>query len=108
MKEDFYHGLVLGLCAALDRRYLVTSNRESGEGRYDICLCPEEKRLPGILIELKHAKDCSEDNLLSLAKEALAQIKEKNYGAELVAKGVKDIIRYGLACSGKKIQVVVD
>ena len=107
-KEDFYHGLVLGLCAALDRRYLVTSNRESGEGRYDICLCPKEKRLPGILIELKHAKDCSEDNLLSLAKEALAQIKEKNYGAELVAKGVKDVIRYGLACSGKKIQVVID
>ncbi len=107
-KEDFYHGLVLGLCAALDRRYLVTSNRESGDGRYDICLCPKEKKLPGILIELKHAKACSEEKLVSLAKEALSQIKEKNYKAELVAKGVESVVCYGFACSGKKVQVVIE
>ncbi len=107
-KEDFYHGLVLGLCAALDRRYLVTSNRESGDGRYDICLCPKEKKLPGILIELKHAKACSEEKLVSLAKEALSQIKEKNYKAELAAKGVESVVCYGFACSGKKVQVVIE
>ncbi len=106
--ESFYHGLILGLCAALDRRYLLTSNRESGEGRYDICLCPKEKKMPGILIELKHAKNCSEEKLLPLAKEALAQIKQKNYAAELTAKGVKDIFCYGFACSGKKVQIVIE
>ncbi len=106
--ESFYHGLILGLCAALDRRYLLTSNRESGEGRYDICLCPKEKKLPGILIELKHAKNCSEEKLLPLAKGALAQIKQKNYVAELTAKGVKDIFCYGFACSGKKVQIVIE
>ena len=106
--ESFYYGLILGLCAALDRRYLVTSKRESGEGRYDICLYPKEKKLPGILIELKHAKACSEEKLVSLAKEALAQIKQKNYAAELTAKGVKGIVCYGFACSGKKVQVVIE
>ncbi len=106
-KESFYHGLILGLCAALDRRYLVTSNREAGEGRYDICLCPKEKKLPGILIELKHEKNCSEEKLLLLADDALAQIKEKNYEAELVSKGVEEVFSYGLACSGKKVQAVV-
>lgn len=54
--ENFYHGLVLGLCAALSSRYYVTSNRESGDGRYDIQLMPKEPDLPGILIKLKMGK----------------------------------------------------
>ena len=51
--EAFYHGLVLGLCAMLDDRYRITSNREAGEGRFDIQMLPLNKKLPGILIELK-------------------------------------------------------
>ena len=53
--ESFYHGLVLGLCAMMDHRYDITSNRESGEGRYDIQLMPKMKQDPGILIEFKAA-----------------------------------------------------
>lgn len=51
--ENFYHGLVLGLCAMLDRHYYITSNREAGEGRYDIQLLPRDNRFPGVLLELK-------------------------------------------------------
>ncbi len=107
-KESFYHGLVLGLCAALGRRYRIASNREAGEGRYDICLEAKDQKLPGILIELKCAKSCSEERLGHLAKEALAQIKGKGYGAELAHRGAKRILSYGVAFCGKKVQVAMD
>lgn len=58
--ENFYHGLVLGLCAMMDNYYIVSSNRESGEGRYDIQLMPKKTKLPGILIELKAGKSGTE------------------------------------------------
>ena len=103
--ENFYHGLVLGLCATLDNRFYITSNRESGEGRYDICLCPKDGKLPGILIELKAAKDCPEDELKELSKTALKQINDRKYDAELTTKGVKNIFKYGVAFSGKKVQI---
>lgn len=66
--ENFYHGLVLGLCAILDNRYYITSNREAGEGRYDIQLMPKENtakniNMPGILIELEADKDCGVINI---------------------------------------------
>ena len=103
--ENFYHGLVLGLCATLDNRFYITSNRESGEGRYDICLCPKDGKLPGILIELKAAKDCSEDELKELSEKALAQIDNRKYETELTVKGVRNILKYGVAFSGKKVQI---
>jgi len=103
--ENFYHGLVLGLCAALDNRYYVTSNRESGEGRYDICLCPKDKNMPGFLIELKASKQSSEDELKELSEKALEQIEDKKYETELTAKGVTNIFKYGVAFSGKKVVI---
>ena len=103
--ENFFHGLVLGLCAIMDNRYFVTSNRESGEGRYDIQLMPKDKKLPGILIELKAGKDCSEDELQALAKIALEQIADRKYETEMEMKKVEKIIRYGVAFSGKKVEV---
>lgn len=103
--ENFYHGLVLGLCATLDNRYYVTSNRESGEGRYDICLCPKDTKMPGILIELKAAKDCSDDELKMLSETALKQIDDRKYDTELTAKGVKNVFRYGVAFSGKRVRI---
>lgn len=103
--ENFYHGLVLGLCATLDNRFYITSNRESGEGRYDLCLCPKDGKLPGILIELKAAKDCPEDELKELSKTALKQINDRKYDAELTVKGVRNILKYGVAFSGKKVQI---
>ena len=64
--ETFYHGLILGMCAVMDNSYRITSNRESGEGRFDIQLLPLNKKLPGVLIELKAGKDCSEKQLEEL------------------------------------------
>lgn len=103
--ENFYHGLVLGLCATLDNRFYITSNRESGEGRYDLCLCPKDGKLPGILIELKAAKDCPEDELKELSETALKQINDRKYDTELTTKGIKNIFKYGVAFSGKKVQI---
>ena len=104
--ENFYHGLVLGLCAMLDNRYIITSNRESGEGRYDISLCPKDGKMPGIIIELKAEKDADEKELKELAKVALKQIIDKKYDTEMQTKGVKTIIKYGVAFSGKHVEIV--
>ena len=106
--ENFYHGLVLGLCATLDNRFYITSNRESGEGRYDICLCPKDAKMPGVLIELKAAKDCADDELKALSEKALAQIDARKYETELTVKGVRNILKYGVAFSGKRVQITAE
>ena len=104
--ENFYHGFMLGLCALLGGAF-VTSNRESGDGRYDIQLKPTKKGLPGILIELKAEKNCSDEKLKVLAETALQQINDKKYETELIATGVKTVYKYGVAFSGKKGAVTV-
>lgn len=103
--ENFYHGLVLGLCVITDNRYDIASNRESGEGRYDIQLMPKDTSKPGILIELKADKNSSDD-LMDLAQIALQQINDRKYDTEMTAKGVKTIFKFGVAFSGKKVEVV--
>ena len=97
---------MLGLCALLGGTF-VTSNRESGDGRYDIQLKPMKKGLPGILIELKAEKNCSDEKLKVLAETALQQINDKKYETELHAAGVKTVYKYGVAFSGKKVEVTV-
>lgn len=67
--EGFYHGLMLGLIALMDNQYKIKSNRESGDGRYDICLIPREEKYPGIIMELKWKEKLSEAALVSLAEE---------------------------------------
>lgn len=103
--ENFYHGLVLGLCVITDNRYDIASNRESGEGRYDIQLMPKDTSKPGTLIELKADKNSSDD-LMDLAQTALRQINDRKYDTEMTAKGVKTIFKFGVAFSGKKVEVV--
>ena len=103
--ETFYHGLILGLCAMLDNYYHITSNRESGNGRFDIQMLPLNKKLPGILIELKTAKDCIKEQLDELAVTALKQISDRQYHVEMSAQGVKEILQYGIAFSGKSASV---
>ncbi|QRT49173.1 AAA family ATPase [Coprococcus comes ATCC 27758] len=103
--EGFYHGLVLGLIALMDNQYKIKSNRESGDGRYDISLFPREGRYPGIIMELKWKKDLSADEFLGLADEALIQIDEKRYDAEMKEDGIQDILKFGIAFSGKKVSV---
>ena len=104
--ENFYHGFMLGLCALTGGSF-VTSNRESGDGRYDIQLKPVKKGLPGILIELKAEKDCSVEKLKKLSETALQQINDKRYDTELLSAGVRTIYKYGVAFSGKKVEVIV-
>ncbi|WP_294158831.1 AAA family ATPase [uncultured Selenomonas sp.] len=102
-KEAFYHGFVLGLTATLIGDYAIRSNRESGYGRYDIAAFPRQPSGHGIVIECKTAE--SEDALAKEAQAALAQIAEKDYLAELRAQGVEEVLQYGIAFCGKRVQV---
>lgn len=106
--ENFYHGLMLGLCAIMDNRYIITSNRESGNGRYDISLCPRDNKLPGILIELKYGKDCGQEKLKALASSALQQIHDRKYDTEMAIKGVQTIYKYGVAFCGKQVEITAE
>lgn len=104
--ENFYHGFMLGLCTMLSGSY-TTSNRESGEGRYDIQLLPKSPTLPGILIELKAEKKCAPEKLGQLAEVALNQINERKYDTDMVSQGTTTIFKYGVAFSGKNVAVAV-
>ena len=103
--EGFYHGLTLGLIALLDNQYRIKSNRESGDGRYDISLIPREEKYPGIIMELKWKSGLEEDALETLSEEALSQIDEKRYDLEMKEDGIKNIIKLGIAFSGKKVVI---
>ena len=103
--EGFYHGLVLGLIALMDNQYRIRSNRESGDGRYDICMIPRDNKYPAILMELKWNKEQNEENLDALSAEALNQINVKGYDAEIRTEGIADIIKFGIAFSGKKVKI---
>jgi hypothetical protein len=107
--ESFYHGLVLGMLAVMRSVYVVTSNRESGYGRFDIMLKPraEHRNFPAVIIEVKAAKDASED-LDALAAEALRQIDEKDYAASLESEGITDIMKFGYAFFSKKSAICRD
>ena len=105
--EAFYQGLMIGLCAVLNNRYIVTSNRESGLGRFDIQLKPLEKGLPGFIFELKSTRD-QEADLRSLAGSALQQIRRKDYDTDLKQAGVSAIIRVGIAFCGKNVEQIAE
>jgi hypothetical protein len=99
--ESFYHGLMLGFSVLLDGKYQVKSNRESGYGRFDLAFFPLHQGTPGVILELKAAG--SEEELEEKAKEALQQIAEKEYCAELSRQEASDIWSYGIAFHGKKV-----
>ena len=105
--EGFYHGLVLGLIALMDNQYKIKSNRESGDGRYDISLFPREEKYPGIIMELKWKRNLSADDLDGLAEEAFEQIENMRYDSEMKEDGVRDILKFGIAFSGKKVSVKI-
>ena len=101
--ERFYHGFVLGLMVELADRYTITSNRESGFGRYDVMLEPKGREDDAIILEFKVFQPRKEKELTDTVKAALEQIEDKNYEAVLSAKGIaKERIRkYGFAFQGK-------
>ncbi len=108
--ENFFHGFVLGLMVDQIDNYIITSNRESGYGRYDIMLEPIDKqniKYPAIIIEFKVINPQKENSLEETVQVALKQIEEKNYDAELIKKGIKkeNIRHYGFAFRGKEVLI---
>ena len=106
--ERFYHGFVLGLIVDLQNRYVITSNRESGFGRYDVMLEPRNSQKDdAILLEFKIYDPDSEKTMKDTVQEALAQIERKQYAAQLINRGIsKDHIRsYGFAFQGKHVLI---
>ena len=114
-EERDYHNVFLGLIFAATDIYSIKSNRESGEGRYDIAMFPKRNNLPGIIFELKHCSECEpiksdrlklEQSLTKSAEEALKQIESNAYLTELKEAGANPIFKYGAAFFGKKAKVV--
>ncbi len=105
--ERFYHGFVLGLIVELSDRYVITSNRESGFGRYDVMLEPKRRGDDAIILEFKVFHPRKEKELADTVKAALEQIEKKNYEEVLIAKGVekKRIRKYGFAFWGKEVLI---
>lgn len=106
--ERFYHGFVLGLMVDLQDRYIITSNRESGFGRYDVMLEPKNPaRDDAIILEFKVHDPEEEATLKETVQSALTQIEQKQYAAQLIERGVPSVhIRsYGFAFEGKKVLI---
>lgn len=108
--ESFYHGLMLGLYAIMNNRYRITSNREAGDGRYDIQMMPLNSKLPGILIELKVlrgpiAPENVTAELVSPSEKALLQIEEKKYVFAMQDEGVTQMMKLGIAFYKKQTEI---
>ena len=101
--EKFYHGFVLGLIVSLADTHTVQSNKESGDGRYDVMLIPKDTTQLGLILEFKVAEEG--DTLSEVAEQALKQIDERNYETELRQKAIQKILKIGLAFRGKSVEM---
>jgi hypothetical protein len=105
-QEYVYHSLLLGFTAGLKGTHFITSNRESGEGRYDVLIVPKDINRLGIIMEFKAVKN--KKQLGSAAKEALNQIKKLKYSTELQARGISHMCHMGISFSGKSLKIISD
>ena len=105
--ERFYHGFVLGLMVELRGKYMITSNHESGYGRYDVVLEPLNPKLDAIILEFKVFHPKKERTLTDTVQAALQQIEDKKYETFLLERGIpaQQIRKYGFAFQGKKILI---
>ncbi len=105
--ERFYHGFVLGLAVELADRYIITSNRESGFGRYDVMMEPKNETDPAVIMEFKVRDPGEERSLEDTANGALKQIEEQQYETDLESRGIPcgRIRKYGFAFDGKKVLI---
>ena len=105
--ERFYHGFVLGLLVELADRYVLTSNRESGFGRYDVMLKPKNKKDAAFILEFKVFNPRKDATLEETVNAALTQIRDKQYEAELITEGIpaENIRKYGFGFEGKKVLI---
>ena len=105
--ERFYHGFVLGLVADFSHDYSITSNRESGFRRYDVMLEPKDKKKQAVIMEFKVYNPRREASLEETVQSAHKQIKEKQYEAVLLERGLQkeQIYKYGFAFEGKKVLI---
>jgi hypothetical protein len=102
--ERVFHVFMLGLLVGLREKYDISSNKESGLGRYDIIFVPKNKKQNGILLEFKIAKTAKE--LLNKASEALTQIKDRQYVQVFEQQEIKNVLAIGMAFYGKKMELV--
>ena len=105
-EEPYFHGLMIGMVTALWEDYHITSNRQSGGGRYDIALHPRKKKRKGIVIEIKIADEGQD--LQKMAHNACRQIKDRQYARGMQAQGIKEFLYLGIAFCGKEVAVSVD
>lgn len=105
-QETLYQGLMLGILAGLKDTHEIRSNRESGDGRYDLAVIPKDLKQLGIVMEFKAINDPAK--LDDAAKEALKQIKQSKYATELTSRGILKVCAIGLSFSGKSIVAVTD
>ncbi len=103
--EKFYHGFVLGMMVSLSETHEVKSNYESGYGRYDVMLIPKDREQLGIILEFKTVRE-KKTSLKQAAQDALRQIIQRQYAAQLHQQGIHNILQMGLAFRGKQVFVL--
>lgn len=103
LKENFYHGMLLGLLA-FKGSWVVSSNREAGEGYADILVEIDDDEPMGIVIEVKYARDGDMD---AACQQALGQIQRRQYGDAFYGEDIGKVLKYGIACYKNKCRVVL-